>query len=52
MLNYTADIFAESGSQMSPNMAAIIVGIIQMIGSYVSLALVDRAGRKVAIIYL
>ena len=47
MLNYTATIFAESGSNLSPNMSAIVIGVIQIIGSYISTMLVDRAGRKV-----
>lgn len=48
MLNYTANIFKESGSNMSPNMSAIVVGVIQLIGSYVATILVDRAGRRVS----
>lgn len=47
MLNYTANIFAESGSNLPPNMSAIIVGIIQLVGAYMSTFLVDRAGRKI-----
>lgn len=47
MLNYTATIFKESGSEMTPNVSAIVVGIIQLLGSYVSTVLVERAGRKV-----
>ncbi|XP_031622892.1 facilitated trehalose transporter Tret1-like [Contarinia nasturtii] len=46
MLNYTAKIFKDAGSNMDPNMSAIVVGIIQLIGSYVTTNLVDRAGRK------
>lgn len=49
MINYTATIFKESGSALSPNMSAIIVGIIQLAGSCVSSFLVDRAGRKILI---
>lgn len=49
MINYTATIFAESGSSMTPNMSAIIVGIIQCIGAYCATVLVDKAGRKVLI---
>lgn len=48
MLNYTAHIFKEAGSNLSPNMSSIIVGVIQLIGSYVATILVDRAGRKVS----
>lgn len=35
MLNYTATIFEEAGSNMSPNLSAIIVGIIQVIFDFV-----------------
>ncbi|XP_065357204.1 facilitated trehalose transporter Tret1 [Calliphora vicina] len=47
MLNYTATIFQESGSNLTPNMSAIIVGAIQLLGSYMSTLLVERAGRKI-----
>lgn len=47
MINYTASIFAESGSDISPNASAIICGAIQLLGTLVSTKLVDRAGRKV-----
>lgn len=47
ILNYTANIFEESGSNLSPNTSAIVVGVIQLLGSYVATILVDRAGRKV-----
>lgn len=47
MINYTATIFADSGSKIAPNLAAIIVAIVQLIGTMVSTKLVDRAGRKV-----
>lgn len=36
---------------MSPNMSAIVVGVIQLVGSYVATNLVDRAGRKVRFIF-
>lgn len=47
MVNYASVIFAKSGSSMSPGISAIIVGAIQLIGSYVSSLLIDRLGRKV-----
>lgn len=46
MLNYSANIFQESGSSLSPTLSAIIVGVIQLFGSYMSTLLVERAGRK------
>lgn len=49
MLNYTARIFAEAGSDLTPNMSAIVVGVIQFIGSYFTVVMVDRAGRKVCL---
>lgn len=49
MINYTATIFAESGSDISPSLSAIICGAIQLLGTLVSTKLVDRAGRKVHI---
>lgn len=46
MLNYTALIFRESGSTISPNFSAIIVGVIQLLGTYVATFFVDQFGRK------
>lgn len=47
MLNYTATIFRESGSSISPDFSAIMVGIIQLLGTYVATFLVDQLGRKI-----
>lgn len=47
MLNYTATIFQEAGSNMSSNESAIVVGVISILGSYLSTTLIDRAGRKI-----
>lgn len=47
MLNFTATIFKESGSSLSPNVSSIIVGGIQIIGSLFPTLLVDRLGRKI-----
>lgn len=49
MLNYTAFIFKEAQTNLSPNSAAIVIGVIELLGSYVAMNLVDRAGRKVSI---
>lgn len=47
LANYTATVFEEAGSNLDPNTSSIIVGITQLIGSYVSTILVERVGRKV-----
>lgn len=47
MLNYASVIFKKAGSSLEPEMAAIIVGAIQLAGSYVSSLLIDNLGRKV-----
>lgn len=47
MVNFTGKIFAASGSNLPPSESAVIVGIIQLIGTYVATLFVDRAGRKV-----
>lgn len=50
MLNYTATIFRDSGSSISPDYSAIIVGAIQLLGTYIVTFLVDRLGRKILLI--
>lgn len=52
ILSYSENIFKESGSTISPKASSIIVGIIQLFGSYISTILVDRAGRKVSKKYI
>lgn len=45
-INYTADIFMESGSSLSPNVSAIIVATIQVAGSTVSAFAIGLMSRK------
>lgn len=47
MLTYTDSILKDANTSVSPAMAAIMITIIQLIGSYVPTVLSDRAGRKV-----
>lgn len=47
MVFYAGHIFAASGSSISPNMAAIVIGVVQLFGTYTASLLVDRFGRKV-----
>nr|CAD7461952.1 unnamed protein product [Timema tahoe] len=51
VLVYTVNIFQESGSSVSPYVATILVGILQIFGSYIASLLVDRAGRRVLLVF-
>lgn len=46
LINFTAQIFEEAKTGLDPNLSAIVVGVIQIAGSYGSLYFVDRAGRR------
>lgn len=50
MTSYASMIFAKSGSTISPGISSIIVGAIQVAGSYISTLFVDRLGRKVLMV--
>lgn len=43
---YTVTIFEASGSSMAPEVASIVVAMVQMVMSAVAALIVDRAGRK------
>lgn len=47
MTSYTTTIFLETGSNMSPNLSTIIVGVIQLFGACSTTQFVERCGRKV-----
>lgn len=47
IITYSANVFEESGSDLSPNVSSIIVALIQLFGTIVSFALVDNLGRKI-----
>lgn len=51
MMNYTANIFEASGSDLDPHTSAIIVAGIQIIGVYCATNLVDRVGRRVLLLF-
>lgn len=44
---YIATIFQQTGSTLSPNMSAIVLGVCQIVGFCIAAATVDRCGRKV-----
>lgn len=45
-IGYTSDIFRASGSSLTPNMSAIIVGILLIVGSIFSIFVMDKFTRK------
>ncbi|XP_032665930.1 facilitated trehalose transporter Tret1-like [Odontomachus brunneus] len=50
MLTYTETIFELSGSSLSPNAASIIVATMQLLGSFLTSILIERAGRRLLIL--
>lgn len=50
MLNYTVSIFEAAGSTLSPEVSTIIVGFIQLVGTFAPIILVERAGRKILVV--
>lgn len=50
MLNYTTQIFEDAGSTLSANTSSIIVASAQLLANVLTMALVDRAGRKILVI--
>jgi hypothetical protein len=46
--NYSETIFTDAGSTLSPALSTVLLGVILIMGSYSSMLLVDRAGRKVS----
>lgn len=51
LTNYAASIFKESGSTINPNYSTVVVGCGQVIGTIVSMILVDRLGRKILLLF-
>lgn len=47
ILTYTVVIFQLGGSDLSPSIAAIIVGALQIVGAIIGTLLMDKAGRKI-----
>lgn len=47
---YTVPIFKSAGSTMDANLSAIIVGVVQVLMTFVAAILVERAGRKILLV--
>lgn len=45
-ISYTESIFKMSGSSLSPNTSSIIVGVILLLGAFLSTSLIERMGRR------
>lgn len=53
VLNFAGEIFSDAskgtGLVLSANQQAMVLGVVQVIGSVLGFSLVERAGRKVSI---
>lgn len=47
---YSVSIFETAGSSLDPAVATIIVGVVQVLATYASTLLVDRAGRRILLL--
>ncbi|GAB0091269.1 hypothetical protein DMENIID0001_060880 [Sergentomyia squamirostris] len=50
LMNYTVLIFEEAGTGIDSNISAIIVAVIQLLGTIVSAYLTDKSGRRILLI--
>lgn len=47
---YTTDIFKASGTKLDPQTAAILVGIFQVITTFISSSTIDKLGRRILLL--
>lgn len=47
---YAVDIFKAAGSTLDASVCSIIIGVIQVIATYIGMMLVDRAGRRILLL--
>ncbi|KAL7741778.1 hypothetical protein ACLKA6_000386 [Drosophila palustris] len=50
MVSYMSDIFDMSGSTMDPDTCTIIIGIVQILGTYATTLLCDISGRRILLV--
>ncbi|XP_059491007.1 facilitated trehalose transporter Tret1-2 homolog [Neocloeon triangulifer] len=46
VISYTSSIFSMAGSTLDPNVAAAVIGLIQLVATFGTTAAVDRLGRR------
>ncbi|XP_046687770.1 facilitated trehalose transporter Tret1-like isoform X2 [Homalodisca vitripennis] len=51
ILFYTVSIFQASGSSVNDYLATILVGLVQVIATFISLFVIDRYGRKPLLVF-
>lgn len=47
---FTTDIFIASGSEIKPEIATIIVGVMQVLATFVASLVVDKLGRRILLL--
>lgn len=47
MFIYATLVFEKTGSSLPPNVSTIVLGVVNLVGVFMALMLVDRIGRKV-----
>lgn len=47
--SYASSIFRDTGAVMDPDLCAVVIGILQLMGSYTTIILIDKLGRKVCV---
>lgn len=50
LVNFAVTIFRDSGSDIDPNVSAIVMAVLQIFGAYMTSAVIDKVGRKVLLI--
>lgn len=50
MIFYTNEIFGAAGGGIDPEIATIIVGVMQVVATFVASLVVDRLGRRILLL--
>ena len=50
VIYYSVDIFNDAGSSLSSSVCTIIVGMLQLISTYITSIIIDRSGRRILLI--